>query len=774
MIKIPIENYEKDIDAHFSKEKKSEILDLFTKSNNLRSKREFREIQSYLQEACLQGDIDLIKIYLSETIQTEDLTFKIDRTTKTASLFQVSSNISQIIIPRTVQHKSIEYLITSITGTNRDIKTVKFAEDSAVNAIYFRAFSRSKINEIQFPSSLKELKEGWCNDTSELKKIIISPSNGQFIFIDDKYLLGKTDPNSDEFDIFYFANREIKEISIPSNIKVISPYAFYGCKNLTKVEISPNSNLQTIGSNAFSYSSIEEIFIPPNVEIIYKFAFAECSNLKKVKIPPNSNLKIIGSNAFSGSSIEEFFIPPKVSKICEHAFDNCIYLEKIDIPQNSHLQTIESTAFYETKINEIDFPASLKELENGWCYGANELKKIIISPLNGQFIFKDDKYLLGKIDPNSDEFDIFYFANREIREISIPSNIKVISPYAFYGCKNLTKVEISPNSNLQTIGSNAFSGSSIEEIIIPPKVSKICEDAFYICHNLAKIDLSQNSNIQTIESHAFCYSKIDEIYFPASVKELKKGWCCGAKELAKIIISPSNGQFIFKEDKYLLGKTDPNGDQFDKLLFANRRIKEISIPLNIKVISSFAFDNCKNLTKVEISPNSNLQTIESNAFSYSTIKEIFIPPKVSKICEDAFYECNDLTKIEFSPNSNLQTIESNAFSFLNIEKIFIPPKVSKICEDAFHFCQNLAKIEFSQNSNLQTIESHAFSCSAVKEIIIPPKVSKICEYAFSDCYRLQIVEISDKSELESFPLSAFYGCENAIFMIPSNKMSLIK
>ena len=60
-----------------------------------------------------------------------------------------------------------------------------------------------------------------------LTKIIISPSNGQFKFIDDKYLIGKSESNNDELDNLLFVRRNIKEISIPLNIKIISPYAFH-------------------------------------------------------------------------------------------------------------------------------------------------------------------------------------------------------------------------------------------------------------------------------------------------------------------------------------------------------------------------------------------------------------------------------------------------------------------------------------------------------------------------------------------------------------------
>ena len=53
------------------KEKKKEILDFFTNSNNLRSEEEFKEIQQELHHACRKGDVKLIKIFLSETTEPD-------------------------------------------------------------------------------------------------------------------------------------------------------------------------------------------------------------------------------------------------------------------------------------------------------------------------------------------------------------------------------------------------------------------------------------------------------------------------------------------------------------------------------------------------------------------------------------------------------------------------------------------------------------------------------------------------------------------------------
>ena len=98
------------------------------------------------------------------------------------------------------------------------------------------------------------MKERLCDDIKHLKKIEISPSNNQFVFKENQYLLGKSDQHNDEFDILIFANGDIKTISIPSNIKIISSFAFAECKHLRTVIIPQNSNLHTNENDSFTCS----------------------------------------------------------------------------------------------------------------------------------------------------------------------------------------------------------------------------------------------------------------------------------------------------------------------------------------------------------------------------------------------------------------------------------------------------------------------------------------------------------------------------------------
>ena len=514
VFQIPIEDFEYSMNTESAKEKKKEILELFTTYNKLRSKEEFDYIEDELHEACREGDLEMIKIFLSETIEdsTNTLKFKIDETNQTASLFKVENGIEEVNIPRTIEHESTEYLITSIIGFCADVKTVKFSEESAVKTFYRDAFFGSKIESIYFPSSLKELKEGWCNETKYLKRIIISPSNCQYEFKEDKYLVCKSDSNNDEFDKLLFVRRDIDEFSIPSNIKIISSSAFQhsniktifipssvskicdsafsNCKNLHKVEIPTNSNLQTIESNAFYNSNIESIFIPSSVSKICKYAFSYCRNLHKVEIPTNSNLQTIESNAFYKSNIESIFIPSSVSKICKYAFSNCKNLHKVEIPTNSNLQTIKSFAFYKSNIESI----------------------------------------------------------------FIPSSVSKICEYAFYNCENLLKVEIPTNSSLQIIESNAFLNSNIEEIFIPSGLKELKEGWCFGTENLTRITISPLNGQFKLIDNKYLVRKSDECNIEFDIllfacRDIKQ---ISIPSISKISMIVNNSVLIDFNKKYML------------------------------------------------------------------------------------------------------------------------------------------------------------------------------------------------------------------------------
>ena len=78
---------------------------------------------------------------------------------------------------------------------------------------------------------------------------------------------------------------------------------------------SNESELTTIGEDAFSNSSIEYIKIPKSVTIIGNCAFYNCKQIKSIEFNKGSKLCSLGKQSFKESSIFTILIPDEVKTI---------------------------------------------------------------------------------------------------------------------------------------------------------------------------------------------------------------------------------------------------------------------------------------------------------------------------------------------------------------------------------------------------------------------------------------------------------------------------
>lgn len=115
-------------------------------------------------------------------------------------------------------------------------------------------------------------------------------------------IIGKSD--SDNFDSFVFACRDVEEVTIPSYIKHIEPSSFQECSMIKSFSIPENSELQSIGKKAFFDSSIERFTIPKSVEIMDKYSFSYCEKLTEFIFEKGSKLLTFSENVFRGSNLE--------------------------------------------------------------------------------------------------------------------------------------------------------------------------------------------------------------------------------------------------------------------------------------------------------------------------------------------------------------------------------------------------------------------------------------------------------------------------------------
>ncbi|KAK8836917.1 hypothetical protein M9Y10_037443 [Tritrichomonas musculus] len=516
------------------------------------------------------------------------------------------------------------------------------SNDLQIKSIPF-LFSHSSITCISIPDNLVEFGENWCISTPNLVEVKISQNNKNFKYYEDKYLIGKSDIKSETFDVLYFVRRDIEEAIVPSFIKFISSSAFNSCDNLNKVDFMEDSQLQIIGDSAFFDIKIKTIKIPQHVKEIGKSAFGYCDKLEKIEFSENSELKIIKENSFGYTALTKIVIPSSVVEIQTYAFANCFALTEVEFAKNSEIKCINNDVFIESPIKIFSFPENLVELKENWCVESSNLMEIKISPKNKNFVFYEDKYLLGKSDLKSDVFDILYFARRDIEEAIIPSFIRIISPCAFNCCRDLQKVEFSDDSQLQIIKQNAFSDTSLESIYIPQSVIEISGNIFENTP-IMKIEFAPNSMLKTIGEYSFYDTRIESISIPSNVTKI----CANAFNYSDLSC------VIFEENSKL--------ELIDSFAFSNSAIVRISIPKSVIKIDESSFEYCENLKDLDLTECSNLVFIGYNAFNCTQIRSIFIPSSVTYIDKNAFISCNNLQIIEIGEESKLKL-----FNYTNIQ-----------------------------------------------------------------------------------------------------------
>lgn len=229
-----------------------------------------------------------------------------------------------------------------------------------------------------------------------------------------------------------FARKQITLVIIPDSVDTIERNAFHNCSVLVNVDISVNSNLTTIGSNAFSgNSSLESIFIPKNVSSIGDSVFNNAGSLNHIAVDSEnehysgegsnlidlststllrgSNTSVIpegvveiASAAFRRSTITSINIPSTVTTIGNYAFDDCENLTSITVSESNNTYSSSSGLVYSKDFSELE---------------------IVPERINGDLILKEGLTSL--------EYGAFYQTGNNLNSITIPHSIQSIGNAVF-------------------------------------------------------------------------------------------------------------------------------------------------------------------------------------------------------------------------------------------------------------------------------------------------------------------------------------------------------
>ena len=606
---------------------------------------------------------------------------------------------------------------------------------------------------------------------------------------------------------YAFYNTGLTSITIPATVIMLDGYAFYYCKNLTKVSFATNSELASIGSYAFgSCSALTTISIPSSLTSIGAYAFSGCTGLMELYIP--SNVTSIGNAMISGCNnlttllvatdntmyvsdgnciirrtdnaliigCNNSVIPNYVTSIGSDAFFNCNSITHINIPTS--VTSIGNWAFALCgKLTAITIPSSISSI-GSYAFYSTRIANVVIE--NGVLSIGDNAFA----------------SCYQLTSVSIPASVTELGDNVFDNCDKLIAIDVDANnsnyssldgilfnkeqrilltypsaktgnyeipSGVTNIGNNAFADSyNLTAITISKDVQMIGESAFADCVSLESIEFETGSVLTEIGTGAFisCYTLTD-IEIPSSV----------------III----GDSAFENCSMLetVGLTGMSLEYIGYNAFAYcYELRAITVPKSVVTISDYAFAYCTNLDFIQI-PFTVMYMGGYVFQEWTEAQSIYVETDIEILGNwDAnwntdcyamiywsgygesytegldFYLIDNDTAYEVSVGTSLDYLENGT---LIIPSVYEGLPVLRIADYGFAGCTGITKVMMVQSGNLMEIGEYAFAdCYDLQNINIPEGVETIGAYAFCNCVSLE--NISVPSSLIYLADNVFMGC----------------
>lgn len=272
--------------------------------------------------------------------------------------------------------------------------------------------------------------------------------------------------------------KRLQSLVLPKNVRYIGESAFRDCTSLSSLVVE-NDDIE-LGERAFeNCANLSEVKLAKGISEIYGGVFNSCKALKSITLP--EDLTVLGESSFADCvSLVEIDIPANVTKIDDMGFNGCLNLQRIDMKDK--ITKIGKYAFKDCKSLETVFlPKSVNSIGIGLFRGCTKLKEIHVDPASRYFksvdnvLFNKNKSVLVAFSPK-----------QPISSYSIPDSVTEIRAWSFCNCTSLEQIII-PDSVIE-IGEGAFyQCESLKNLVIPESVDKIDDTAFRGCVNLETV-----------------------------------------------------------------------------------------------------------------------------------------------------------------------------------------------------------------------------------------------------------------------------------------------
>ena len=244
----------------------------------------------------------------------------------------------EVNIPETVNYSGQTYRVTSIEDMAFYFCQVhKVTVPNSVKRIGNFAFGKSFVEQVNlgdsvetigkfafnqtpcltslhFPKSVKEIGDSALFNTPVLRTITVDSENPVYDSRENCNALIHTATNhliaggnnctsipstvKDIGGYAFYGKENLSHISIPGSVKTIGQGAFRLCRNLNQLTLE--EGIERIDGMAFNFTGLTSVVVPNSVETIAEGAFSDTGNIRSITL--GSGLKLIGSKAFSPST----------------------------------------------------------------------------------------------------------------------------------------------------------------------------------------------------------------------------------------------------------------------------------------------------------------------------------------------------------------------------------------------------------------------------------------------------------------------------------------
>lgn len=406
--------------------------------------------------------------------------------------------------------------------------------------------------------------------------------------------------------------KNVTSITIPATVKAIDREAFYNASDIiTTIKFAENSQLETIGKSAFfGLRGLTSITIPASVTDIGFEAFGACAGLTAINVEAG-NTKYVSSDGVlfnidktqliqypASKDATSYTIPASVKKIETYAFSSSSNLSVVNFEENNALEDMGDYIFGGCKsLKSVTIPKGVTEIGLIPFGGCVSLESINVEQGNKKYFSVDG--VLMSTDKEGISL-VKYPEGKKDTSYTVPANVNNINYGAFVECENLVALDCEANSQLETIGSEAFEACyALTSVSLPKSLTSLEGAVFLGCRALKTVEFEEGCRLEAINGYTF---------------------------------------------------------------YECKKLEKITVPASVKSIGMFAFGACAKLSTIDFEKGSQLKKISTQAFYESAITSITIPASVSEIGTYAFSRCYNLTAATFEKDNSLEKIENSAFN----------------------------------------------------------------------------------------------------------------